>query len=116
MGNNFWDNGSTDNTSKIVKSFDKRLRYFKTNRTSALGQARANATKKAKGDYLAFLDVDDYWTEDKLTKQMHLFLSGDKNLGFVYGKSEVIYTDVKRKKHWFGLNIKNLIQVMCFIN
>ena len=93
----FWDNGSTDNTCKIAKTFDKRLRYFKTNRTSALGQARASATKKAKGDYLAFLDVDDCWTEDKLTKQIHLFLRGDKNVGFVYGKSEIIYTDVKKK-------------------
>ena len=93
----FWDNGSTDNTSKIAKTFDKRFRYFKTRTTTALGQARADATKKAKGDYLAFLDVDDYWTEDKLTKQIDLFLSGDKNLGFVYGKSGVIYTDVKKK-------------------
>ena len=93
----FWDNGSTDNTGKIAKTFDNRLRYFKTNITTALGQARADATKKAKGDYLAFLDVDDYWTEDKLTNQINLFLSGDKNLGFVYGKSDVIYTDVKKK-------------------
>ena len=93
----FWDNGSTDNTAEIVKRFDNRLRYFKSRKTTILGQARSNATKKAKGDYLAFLDVDDYWKEDKLAKQVNFFLRGDDSLGFVYGKSAIIYTDLNRK-------------------
>ena len=37
------------------------------------------------------MDADDYWNEDKLQKQIDLFLYADDKLGFVYGKSEVVY-------------------------
>ena len=78
----FWDNCSTDNSKKIVKSFkDKRIKYFKNNIFTSLYAARNLAIKKTKGDYVAFLDTDDWWHKKKLQKQIDLIkLSNDPKI------------------------------------
>ena len=97
----FWDNNSTDNSALIAKSYDDRLKYFLVKKTTTLGEARVNATKKATGDYLAFLDTDDLWNEEKLLKQMNLFDNSDKKLGFVYGRAQVIFKSEKNTNFIF---------------
>ena len=79
----FWDNASTDTSADIAQSYDERLKYFKDVATKPLYQARGLAVQKAKGEYLAFLDCDDWWDPYKLEKQISLFK--DANVGFVYG-------------------------------
>ena len=70
----FWDNKSTDLSLQIVSSFkDERIKIFADQEHTNLGKARKNAFKKAKGDYLAFLDVDDLWERDKLKSQLKVF-------------------------------------------
>lgn len=81
----FWDNNSTDNSAKIFKNFnDKRLKYFFTKKKVSLYESRNAAIKKAKGKYIAFLDVDDKWLPNKLTLQIKKFK--DPKVGLVYGK------------------------------
>ncbi len=65
-----WDNGSTDRTAEIARSYDSRLRYFRTEQTVSLGQARKLAWDQASGDWIGFLDSDDYWLPQKLERQM----------------------------------------------
>jgi glycosyltransferase involved in cell wall biosynthesis len=89
----FWDNASTDGSADIAKSYDKKLRYFRSEETTVLGQARVCASKEVKGYYMAFLDVDDIWIEDKIEKQVTLFLDNTSKIGFIYGRSEVFYND-----------------------
>jgi glycosyltransferase involved in cell wall biosynthesis len=61
------DDGSTDNTEKIVSSFrDTRLFYFKQNNRGASG-ARNTGIKKARGAFICFLDSDDLWVPEKLS-------------------------------------------------
>jgi len=48
-----------------------------------LYHARNLAIQKTSGDFIAFLDTDDFWLEDKLRKQIKLFTN--KNVGLVYG-------------------------------
>lgn len=59
------DDGCTDNSIKIVKEFDVKL--ISTKHVS-VSQARNLGIKEAKGDYLVFLDSDDYWDKDLLKK------------------------------------------------
>jgi glycosyltransferase involved in cell wall biosynthesis len=66
----FWDNGSTDNSSSIAKSYDARLKYFFAEKTTPLGNARNLALKEASGDYVAFLDCDDLYLPDKIEIQL----------------------------------------------
>jgi len=89
----FWDNSSIDKSSKIAKTYDSKLKYFKSHEKTLLGQARVEAVKMAKGDYLAFLDVDDVWLDNKLEKQIRLFAEKQTEVGIVYGRTEVIFED-----------------------
>ena len=92
----FWDNASTDQTAEIVKLYDNKLRYFRSKKTTVLGKARVEATKEAVGEYIAFLDSDDLWLQDKLEKQVALFVDSEKDIGFVYGRSEIIFDNDKK--------------------
>ena len=66
------DDCSTDNTEKIVLKFDdERIKYHKLKINSGAAVARTTAMQLAKGSYMAFLDSDDIWTEDKLEKQLN---------------------------------------------
>lgn len=79
----FWDNMSIDDSAKIFKSFkDKRFKYFLSKQHDLLYAARNKAIKKSNGSFLAFLDVDDYWESQKLSKQIDLFI--DPKIGVVY--------------------------------
>ena len=91
----FWDNQSTDTSAEIFKSYqDSRLKYYLApSHTKILYEARNYALKKATGDFIAFLDVDDYWLPDKLEKQIPLF--NDPKVGLVYGN---LWYLLKRKK------------------
>ena len=81
----FWNNSSKDNSEKIFKSFkDKRLRYFYTPKKVSLYISRNAAVNKARGKFIAFLDVDDIWFPNKLKLQLKKF--EDTKVGLVYGK------------------------------
>lgn len=78
------DDGSTDNTAKIVASFiDPRIHYvFQENR----GQAAAlnHGLDLAKGEYITTLDVDDWYTKDSLKARVD-YLEANSQYGVVYG-------------------------------
>ena len=60
---------STDNTRNLVKSIsesDPRIKLFDLPENSGAAVARNNSIMHAAGRYIAFLDSDDLWAEDKL--------------------------------------------------
>lgn len=65
------NNGSTDNSLEVLKAFENRFRLIDQ---SNLGQsgARNSGLNQATGDYIAFLDADDYWHPEKIEKQVKL--------------------------------------------
>ncbi len=67
------DDFSTDNTGNIVKKYalnDSRIKYFRLEKNSGAAAARNRAVELANGKYLAFLDSDDLWNPDKLSRQI----------------------------------------------
>jgi glycosyltransferase involved in cell wall biosynthesis len=57
----FFDNSSTDKSRKIFNSFnDSRFKYFYNQNKINLYDARNKAIIKTKGDFVAFIDVDDW--------------------------------------------------------
>lgn len=73
----FWDNASTDCTAEIAKSYDARLRYFCSERTVPLGHARKLAIERVRGEWIGFLDCDDYWLPQKLARQVEAVAGGE---------------------------------------
>jgi len=101
------DDGSTDTTAEIVKSFmdsrlrgndgaggDSRIRYFHKGNSGNQAIPRNFGIKKAQGKYIAFCDQDDIWYPDKLERQMKVI--GGKDLGLVVTSADII--DEKGKK------------------
>ncbi len=75
------DDGSTDDSIEILRSFgDSVITVEQAN--AGVGAARNKGAETATGDFLAFLDSDDYWHAEKLEKQLRKF-SSDPEFGFV---------------------------------
>lgn len=54
------NDGSSDNSEKIIKEYnDKRIKYFK-NKNQGIGKTRNFGIEKATGKYIMFIDSDDY--------------------------------------------------------
>lgn len=66
----FVDNCSTDKSEEIAKSYDKKLKYHRTDKNIPLGAARNWGLQCIKGQFLAFLDTDDIWIKNKLEIQI----------------------------------------------
>lgn len=66
------DDCSPDDTQATVWSIgDSRLRYLRHETNKGLPAVRNTGIRAARGTYIAFLDDDDEWREDKLEMQLH---------------------------------------------
>jgi glycosyltransferase involved in cell wall biosynthesis len=63
------DDGSTDDTRQRLTPMTSRIGYVYQERTGVSG-ARNTGIRLARGQWLAFLDSDDLWLPQKLTRQM----------------------------------------------
>jgi glycosyltransferase involved in cell wall biosynthesis len=84
------DDGSTDNTAKIVESFGSLVRYH-YQKNSGPGAARNQGIKMANGDFFAFLDADDLWMADKMKLQWMAF-EEDPRLDMAFGHIQQFHT------------------------
>ncbi|NOQ13059.1 MAG: glycosyltransferase [Methyloprofundus sp.] len=82
------NDGSTDNTATIINRYeDSRIKLI-TQVNGGLSNARNTGIQAAQGDYLAFLDADDYWIAEKLEKQITL-LKQNPDIGFCSSQSRI---------------------------
>ena len=84
------DDGSTDNSREVISAYkDPRIKtVFQENQ----GQAAAFNTgfSEARGDLVAFLDSDDIWKPEKLTKVFEAFENGNYEYSLVQHQLEWI--------------------------
>ena len=68
------DDGSTDNTDKVIKCYDndERIKYYKKD-NSGVADTRNYGVKMATGDYIIFVDSDDY-TSKNLLKDIETYI------------------------------------------
>ena len=111
----FWDNQSLDRSKEIFNTYDdRRLKYFLSDKHTLLSEARSLAIEKSKGEIIAFLDVDDYWKDAILEKQVSLY--EDDDVVFTCGNFYIITEYSKRMKIFFkdkmpsGYVLNNLLK------
>lgn len=63
------DDGSTDNSSEIIKSINDSRICLIQQENGGPSKARNRGIQEAKGEFIAFLDADDEWLPGKLEKQ-----------------------------------------------
>ena len=61
---------SAKDTLKDLITLDQRISIIKNERTKFASESRNIGISNSKGNYIAFLDDDDYWQKDKLKLQL----------------------------------------------
>tara|TARA_B100000575_G_C23139124_1_gene662471 strand:+ start:2187 stop:3101 length:915 start_codon:yes stop_codon:yes gene_type:complete len=75
------DNHSTDNSDEVISSYnDSRIRVFKIKNKGVIAKSRNLGIKNAQAKWIAFLDSDDIWYFNKLSKLRELT---DKNFDII---------------------------------
>ena len=93
----FWDNRSEDKSAEIFKSYkDERFKYYFAPKHTPLYEARNQAIEKSSGEFIAFLDTDDFWAKDKLELQIPFFK--DLKVGVVYGNLFIVNEKLNTRK------------------
>jgi glycosyltransferase involved in cell wall biosynthesis len=89
------DNHSSDHTDKVVSAFNEpRIKLCKINNNGVIAASRNMGIRESLGDYIAFLDSDDWWMPQKLSVSFSALASG----------ADLIYHDlflVTKPKHRF---------------
>jgi glycosyltransferase involved in cell wall biosynthesis len=80
------DDGSTDQSGEVARSFAGRGVRYCHQVHAGIGPARNKGVELARGDFLAFLDADDRWPEEKLERQLSAF-DNDPVLEMVFGQA-----------------------------
>ncbi len=78
------DDGSTDRTKEIVKSYGEKIKYYYQEH-KGISAARNQGLRVSSGDFIAYLDSDDLWLKNKMRAQMSFMEA--------YPKARVCYTE-----------------------
>jgi glycosyltransferase involved in cell wall biosynthesis len=91
------DDGSTDDTESLVKSFNsEKIRYIRHRKNRGASAGRNTGIRSAQGEYVALQDSDDEWMPEKLEKQMRAFATAPPEVGVVYTGFYIIVNNKKK--------------------
>jgi len=84
------NDGSTDDTRKIADVYGNRIEYYERGNQGP-GASRNEGLKVARGDYVAFLDADDYWLPGFLSKCVHFLEKHPDAIAVSVGQSHNLW-------------------------
>ncbi|MFQ5936745.1 MAG: glycosyltransferase family 2 protein, partial [Acidiferrobacterales bacterium] len=96
------DDGSTDGSTEIARRYEEcypnKVRYLEHegHQNRGMSATRNLGIKHSKGEYIAWLDADDVWLQQKLQRQVEI-ISEHPEAAMVYGPYENWYS-------WTGRN------------
>ena len=102
------DDASTDNTAKIIKSFDdKRVKYFRNKQNSGVTVSLNNGLKHCCGEFVARMDADDICFPTRFEKQVSKLQEGYDIVG-----TNIIFIDEKGEKQGIRTYSNNIDSVI----
>lgn len=94
------DNFSDDNTLEIIESYnDARIHIFQIHNNGIIAASRNKGIREAQGEWICFLDSDDWWRKEKLEKVYGHICCND--CAFIYHKLKT-FTSRGATKHLMG--------------
>jgi glycosyltransferase involved in cell wall biosynthesis len=82
------DDGSSEDISNILSEYKRDFVFVRQSNTGCLG-ARNTGLSIAKGQYIAFLDQDDWWLPEKLSVQVK-FMQNNPSYGLVFSNLKAV--------------------------
>jgi len=82
------DDGSTDNTHEALSKYMSSIKYIRQSDNMGVSAARNRGIKDSTAPWIAFLDSDDYWLNEKLSVQIEFI---DQNPNTVACQTEEIW-------------------------
>ncbi len=108
------DDGSTDNTKGVISSFkDKRIFYHYQERSGLPAVSRNTGIKLSQAGMIAFLDSDDKWYPEKLSKTMEVFFN-NKDIDLVCHDEYVTLADKIIRKSVYGPGVEDMYQALLY--
>jgi glycosyltransferase involved in cell wall biosynthesis len=84
------DGGSTDGSLELIKKFDEEIDYWVSERDQGIYEAMNKGARKASGDYLFFLNADDWFADETVVEEVFTKVC-DKKPDLIYGNSIRVY-------------------------
>jgi len=91
------DDGSTDETARIVREYASKGVGYAYQANQGPGAARNRGLQETSGEWVAFLDSDDLWLPDKIAHQAE-YLARHPDIALVSGHK--VWWDVSRNERW----------------
>ena len=91
------DDGSTDKSKDIARKYTggKKVKLIENKCNKGIPKTKNRGLSAAKGEYIAFLDQDDFWIKNKLELQLDRFMLEKEDVGIVC--TGMFFVDRNRK-------------------
>ncbi|MEM9214752.1 MAG: glycosyltransferase family 2 protein [Cyanobacteria bacterium P01_F01_bin.150] len=89
------DGNSTDGTKEIIQKYAHRISCFISEPDGGIYEAMNKGIRYAAGDFIGFLNADDYLQDERAIEDAASFLSQHPTCDFLYGNLEVRYPSGK---------------------
>ena len=89
------DNNSTDKTANVLNVYkDERIKIYQIKNHGSIGKSRNLGIHNSTGEWIAFLDSDDWWKAEKLESSLQFL----KDYDLIYHPLKVIRNDLDEAK------------------
>ena len=98
------DNNSRTDIKEELKNLEtSKIKIFKINNDGIIAKSRNKGIKNSIGDYIVFLDSDDWFSKNKLTELKKII--NDNNPDIIFHDVYVEYFNGKKKKSRSNINL-----------